>query len=145
MHRWWRRTVNNGPSTTGDFWPQDLPDVVDSLTKLSDANALLPRDRQALDKARQFLIWEISEVLEQSREAAKDQTDKALDGKNKNSPERGRYHSPGRRRTASILCANVHRREAIASPFLKQLGGYGNTKALTLWQTLRLLERAHKK
>jgi RNA polymerase-interacting CarD/CdnL/TRCF family regulator len=32
----------------------DLANVVQSLTQLRDANTLLPRDRQALDKARQF-------------------------------------------------------------------------------------------
>jgi CarD family transcriptional regulator len=59
----------------------DLAEIVESLTELSGAKVLLPRDRQTLEKAKKFLICEISEVLEESRDAAKGQIDKALESK----------------------------------------------------------------
>ena len=59
----------------------DLAEVVESLTELSEAKALLPRDRQTLDKARKFLICEISEVMKESRDTAKGQIDRALESK----------------------------------------------------------------
>src|SRR5688572_22537605 len=49
----------------------DLAEIVESLTELREAKALLPRDRQTLDKARKFLICEISEVMEESRDTAR--------------------------------------------------------------------------
>jgi len=48
---------------------------------LREAKALLPRDRQTLDKARKFLICEISEVMEESRDTAEGKIDKALESK----------------------------------------------------------------
>jgi hypothetical protein len=42
---------------------------------------LLPRDRQTLDKARKFLICEISEVMKESRDTAERQIDRALESK----------------------------------------------------------------
>jgi len=59
----------------------DLAEIVESLTDLREAKALLPRDRQTLDKARKFLICEISEVMEESRDTAEGQIDKALESK----------------------------------------------------------------
>jgi CarD family transcriptional regulator len=59
----------------------DLAEIVESLTELREAKALLPRDRQTLDKARKFLICEISEVMEESRDRAEGQIDKALESK----------------------------------------------------------------
>ncbi len=59
----------------------DLAEIVESLTELREAKALLPRDRQTLDKARKFLICEISEVMEESRDTAEGQIDKALESK----------------------------------------------------------------
>ena len=59
----------------------DLAEIVESLTELGEAKALLPRDRQTLDKARKFLICEISEVMEESRDTAEGQIDKALESK----------------------------------------------------------------
>ena len=59
----------------------DLAEIVESLTDLREAKALLPRDRQTLDKARKFLICEISEVMEESRDTAEGKIDKALESK----------------------------------------------------------------
>jgi RNA polymerase-interacting CarD/CdnL/TRCF family regulator len=59
----------------------DLAEIVESLTELREAKALLPRDRQTLDKARKFLICEISEVMEESRGTAEGQIDRALESK----------------------------------------------------------------
>jgi RNA polymerase-interacting CarD/CdnL/TRCF family regulator len=56
----------------------DLAELVESLTELNETRALSPRDRQTLDKARKFLICEISEVLGETRFATEEQVDKAL-------------------------------------------------------------------
>lgn len=59
----------------------DLAEIVESLTELGEAKPLLPRDRQMLDKARKFLICEISEVMEESRGMAEGQIDRALESR----------------------------------------------------------------
>jgi CarD family transcriptional regulator len=59
----------------------DLAEIVESLTELGAAKALLPRDRQTLEKARKLLICEISEVMDESRGMAEEQVDRALESK----------------------------------------------------------------
>lgn len=59
----------------------DLAEIVESLTELGEAKALLPRDRQTLDKAKKFLICEISEVMGKSRDVAEGEIDRALESK----------------------------------------------------------------
>lgn len=56
----------------------DLARIVQSLTELAETKELSLRDRQTLEKARRFLICEISEVLEESRNTAERQVDRAL-------------------------------------------------------------------
>jgi hypothetical protein len=58
-----------------------LAEIVWSLTELSEAKALLPRDRQTLAKAKKFLICEISEATEESRDAAEGDIDRVLESK----------------------------------------------------------------
>jgi RNA polymerase-interacting CarD/CdnL/TRCF family regulator len=57
----------------------DLAKVVESLTALNATKALSPRDRQTLDRARRILICEISEVMGETKSAAEEQVDKALE------------------------------------------------------------------
>ena len=59
----------------------DLAEIVESLTELSEAKALLPRDRYTLAKAKKFLICEIAEVMEESRDAAEGEIDRVLESK----------------------------------------------------------------
>jgi RNA polymerase-interacting CarD/CdnL/TRCF family regulator len=56
----------------------DLAEVVESLTELNAARVLSPRDRDALDRARRILICEISEVTGETKSAAEDKVDQAL-------------------------------------------------------------------
>jgi RNA polymerase-interacting CarD/CdnL/TRCF family regulator len=56
----------------------DLAQLIESLTALNEIRALLPSDRQALDKARKMLICEISEVMGETKRAAQEEVDKAL-------------------------------------------------------------------
>jgi CarD family transcriptional regulator len=56
----------------------DLAEIVESLTVLNEIKALSLRDRQTLDKAKKFLVCEISEVMEETKSIAKEQVDKAL-------------------------------------------------------------------
>lgn len=58
--------------------PFDLAIIVESLTKLRKTKVLTIGQSQTLDKARKLLIWEISEALEETREAAEGQLDQAL-------------------------------------------------------------------
>lgn len=77
---WKQRALANAKLlATGSAF--DLAEIVESLTTLGETKELLPRDRLTLEKARQFLICEISEVLEESRDTAKGQVDRALAGK----------------------------------------------------------------
>lgn len=56
----------------------DLAEIVESLTELSEDKALLPRDRQTLEKAKKLLICEISEVMGETRIATEEQIDRVL-------------------------------------------------------------------
>jgi len=56
----------------------DLAQIIESLTELNETKVLSPRDRQKLDKARKFLICEISEVMGESKGVAEEQVDNAL-------------------------------------------------------------------
>jgi RNA polymerase-interacting CarD/CdnL/TRCF family regulator len=59
----------------------DLAEIVESLTELREAKMLLPRDQQALEKAKKLLICEVSEVMGESRDAAEQEIDRALQSK----------------------------------------------------------------
>jgi len=77
---WKQRAIDNAKLlASGSAF--DLAEVVESLTQLSESKALLPRDRQTLNKARKFLICEISQVMGESRDAAEGEIDRALESK----------------------------------------------------------------
>src|SRR4029077_4918458 len=75
---WKQRALDNMKLlTSGSAF--DLAKVVESLTALNATKALSPRDRQTLDRARKILICEISEVMGETKRAAEEQVDKALE------------------------------------------------------------------
>ena len=75
---WKQRALDNMKLlTSGSAF--DLAQVVESLTALNATKALSPRDRQMLDRARKILICEISEVMGETKRAAEEQVDKALE------------------------------------------------------------------
>jgi CarD family transcriptional regulator, regulator of rRNA transcription len=77
---WKQRAIDNAKLlASGSAF--DLAEIVESLTDLSEVKELLPRDRQMLEKAKQFLICEISEVLGETRGVAEGEIDRALGGK----------------------------------------------------------------
>ena len=77
---WKQRTIDNAKLlASGSAF--DLAEIVGSLTELSEAKALLPRDRQTLAKAKKFLICEISEAKDESRDAAEGDIDRVLESK----------------------------------------------------------------
>lgn len=77
---WKQRSIDNAKLlASGSAF--DLAEVVESLTELDDTKGLTPRDRQTLNKARKFLICEISEVMRESRNAAEREIDQALESK----------------------------------------------------------------
>ena len=57
----------------------DLAVIVRTLTQLNALKPLSPRDRDVLDKARKYLICEISEVMGKSRIAAEQLMNDALE------------------------------------------------------------------
>jgi CarD family transcriptional regulator len=74
---WKQRALDNAKLlSSGSAF--DLAEIVESLTELSSTRALLPRDRQILERARKILICEISEVMGETRSAAEEQVDEAL-------------------------------------------------------------------
>lgn len=84
---WKQRVIDNARLfASGSAF--DLAQIVQSLTERGAARELSWRDRQALEKARRFLICEISEVLDESRDAAKRQVDRALARKKSANPPR---------------------------------------------------------
>ncbi|HTN71927.1 MAG TPA: CarD family transcriptional regulator [Methylomirabilota bacterium] len=75
---WKQRTMDNIKLlASGSAF--DLAEVIESLTALNETKALSPRDRQTLDRARRILICEISEVMGETKTAAEEQLDKALE------------------------------------------------------------------
>ena len=77
---WKQRAIDNAKLlASGSAF--DLAEVVESLSELNETKLLTPRDRQTLDKARKFLICEISEVMGESRNAAEGQINGALKSK----------------------------------------------------------------
>ena len=74
---WKQRAIENSKLlNSGSAF--DLAEVVDSLTELNDTKALSPRERQTLDRARKLLICEISEVTGETKNAAEEKLDQAL-------------------------------------------------------------------
>jgi CarD family transcriptional regulator len=57
----------------------DLAAIIGSLTELNEIKPLSPRDRDVLDKARKNLICEISEVMGETKSAAEQQINDALE------------------------------------------------------------------
>jgi CarD family transcriptional regulator len=74
---WKQRAIDNFKLlTSGSIF--DLAEVVESLTELNETRLLSPRDRQMLDRARRILICEISEVTGETKDAAEEEVDRAL-------------------------------------------------------------------
>jgi CarD family transcriptional regulator len=78
--RWKQRAIDNSKLlASGSAF--DLATIVASLTELDRTKVLSPRDRHVLDRARKNLICEISEVTGESRIAAEEKLDNALNGR----------------------------------------------------------------
>jgi len=79
---WKQRAIEHAKLLTSGS-PFDLAAVVESLTELNDTKALSPRERETLDRAKKFLICEISEVTGETRSAAEEYIDQALKARRK--------------------------------------------------------------
>jgi CarD family transcriptional regulator len=77
----WRQRIIDNLKLLSSGSAFDLAEVVESLTELNQTKALSPRDRRTLDRARQLLICEISEVMGETKRAAEEQVDDALKGR----------------------------------------------------------------
>ena len=82
---WKQRAIDNFRLlTSGSIF--DLAEVVESLTELNETRLLSPRDRQMLDRARRILICEISEVTGETKDAAEEEVDRALNVRKRHEP-----------------------------------------------------------
>lgn len=79
---WKQRAIEHSKLMTSGS-PFDLAAIVESLTELNETKALSPRERQTLDRAKKFLICEISEVMGETRSAAAEHIDRALKARRK--------------------------------------------------------------
>ena len=77
----WKQRANDNLNRFKSGSAFDLAEVVESLTELSETKVLTIRERQTLDKARTLLICEISEVMSETRSAAEEQVDQALNAR----------------------------------------------------------------
>jgi CarD family transcriptional regulator len=76
---WKQRTIDNIKLlASGSAF--DLAEIVESLTALSKTKSLLVRDSLMLERARKLLVCEISEVMGETKSAAEEQIDRALNG-----------------------------------------------------------------
>lgn len=76
----WKQRVLANTKLLASGTALELAEIVRSLTALNDLKTLLPRDRQMLQQAKKHLVCEIAEVLGESRGAAADRVEKALQG-----------------------------------------------------------------
>jgi RNA polymerase-interacting CarD/CdnL/TRCF family regulator len=82
---WKQRAIDNFKLlTSGSIF--DLAEVVESLTELNETRLLSARDRQTLDRARSILICEISEVTGETKDAAGEEVDRALNVRKRQQP-----------------------------------------------------------
>ena len=79
----WKQRALDNLKLLASGSPFDLADVVESLTELNEARTLSLRDREMLDRARRILICEISEVMGETKSAAEQQVDQALNMRKK--------------------------------------------------------------
>jgi RNA polymerase-interacting CarD/CdnL/TRCF family regulator len=74
---WKQRAIDNSKLlASGSAF--DLAEIVESLTELNETKALAPHDRQTLERAKKLLVCEIAEVLGETKSAAAEQVDRAL-------------------------------------------------------------------
>ena len=74
----WRNRAIDNSKLLGSGSVSDLAEIIRSLTESNKTKLLSTRDRQLLDQARKILICEISEVMGETRSAAEQMVDKAL-------------------------------------------------------------------
>ena len=77
---WKQRAIDNSKRLASGS-PFDLAQIVESLTELNEMRTLAPHDRQALQRAKKLLVCEIAEVLGETKTAAEERVDKALEGR----------------------------------------------------------------
>lgn len=78
--RWNQRALDNLKLfTSGSAF--DLAEIVESLCELRKTKVLSPSDRQTLERARKLLACEISEVMGETKSAAEEKIDQALEGR----------------------------------------------------------------
>jgi CarD family transcriptional regulator len=80
----WKQRANDNFKLLASGSAFDLAEVVKSLTRLGEKKALSFRESQTLEKARKLLVYEISEVMGETKSAAEEQIDQALNARKAN-------------------------------------------------------------
>lgn len=76
----WKQRVIDNTKLLASGSAVELAEIVRSLTSLGDLQTLSLRDRQMLNQAKKHLVCEIAEVLGESRGAAAERVEGALQG-----------------------------------------------------------------
>lgn len=90
----WKQRATDNFNLFASGSPFDLARIICSLTDLNETKPLSPRDRDQLDKARKNLICEISEATGETKSAAEQQVNDALEAvKSRSSGSQGHRDS----------------------------------------------------
>jgi len=74
----WKQRAQDNSKLLASGSAFDLTKIIRSLTELNEKRALAPQDRQALERAKKLLVCEIAEVLGESKSAAEELIESAL-------------------------------------------------------------------
>lgn len=74
----WKQRASDNAKLMASGSAFDLAEIVESLTELNETKALAPHDRQTLERAKKLLVCEIAEVLGETKSAAEQHVDNAL-------------------------------------------------------------------
>jgi CarD family transcriptional regulator len=77
----WRQRANDNLKLFISGSPFDLARIIESLTELRETKELSLREKWTLERARKLLVSEIAEVMGETKIAAEEQVDQALEAR----------------------------------------------------------------
>jgi CarD family transcriptional regulator len=78
----WKQRANDNLKLFISGSAFDLAKIIESLTELREMKGLTLREKATLDRARKLLVCEISEVMGETKIAAEERVDQALEARN---------------------------------------------------------------
>jgi CarD family transcriptional regulator len=91
----WRQRADDNSKLLNSGSAFDLAEIVGSLTELRETKELSIRENWTLERAKKLLVCEISQVLEETEQAAGGRVDQALNGR-KPGGQSNHYESPNK-------------------------------------------------